>query len=66
MPELDARIHAGEHVVEGKLPGSWPKVATAPDTRAARAATASAASKVVATPGTRPGTSRSSTRATAR
>ena len=29
MPELDARIHAGEHVVEGKLPGSWPKVRTA-------------------------------------
>src|SRR3954451_10012858 len=26
MPELDARIHAGEHVVEGKLPGSWPSL----------------------------------------
>src|SRR3954452_22941157 len=26
MPELDARILAGEDVVEGKLPGSWPKV----------------------------------------
>src|SRR3954468_15127263 len=24
MPDLDARIHAGERVVEGKLPGSWP------------------------------------------
>jgi glyoxylase-like metal-dependent hydrolase (beta-lactamase superfamily II) len=33
MPELDARIHAGETVVEGKLPGSWPKLATAPDVR---------------------------------
>lgn len=33
MPELDARIHAGEKVVEGKLPGSWPKLATAPDVR---------------------------------
>jgi glyoxylase-like metal-dependent hydrolase (beta-lactamase superfamily II) len=33
MPELDARIHAGEKVVEGKLPGSWPKIATAPDVR---------------------------------
>jgi glyoxylase-like metal-dependent hydrolase (beta-lactamase superfamily II) len=31
MPELDARIHAGESVVEGKLPGSWPKLATKPD-----------------------------------
>src|SRR5437764_13729765 len=26
MPDLDARIHAGEHVVEGKLPGSWPRL----------------------------------------
>jgi glyoxylase-like metal-dependent hydrolase (beta-lactamase superfamily II) len=33
MGELDARIHAGEKVVEGKLPGSWPKVTTVPDVR---------------------------------
>lgn len=33
MPELDARILAGEKVVDGKLPGSWPKVKTAPDVR---------------------------------
>jgi glyoxylase-like metal-dependent hydrolase (beta-lactamase superfamily II) len=33
MPELDARILAGEHVVDGKLPGSWPKVRTTPDVR---------------------------------
>src|SRR4051794_36702637 len=33
MPELDARIHAGETVVEGKLPGSWPKLGTVPDVR---------------------------------
>jgi glyoxylase-like metal-dependent hydrolase (beta-lactamase superfamily II) len=33
MPELDARIHAGERVVEGKLPGSWPTIRTAPDVR---------------------------------
>ena len=33
MPELDARIHAGEKVVEGKLPGSWPKLTTTPDVR---------------------------------
>lgn len=31
IPELDARIHAGEQVVQGKLPGSWPKVTTRPD-----------------------------------
>ena len=31
MPELDARVHAGEKVVEGKLPGSWPKLRTRPD-----------------------------------
>src|SRR5580693_3147464 len=35
MPELDARIHAGEQVVSGKLPGSWPKLATVPDVRLA-------------------------------
>ena len=33
MPELDARIHAGEQVVAGKLPGSWPRIETVPDTR---------------------------------
>jgi len=33
MPELDARIHAGEKVVEGKLPGGWPKITTTPDVR---------------------------------
>ena len=33
MPEPDARIHAGEKVVEGKLPGSWPKIDTVPDVR---------------------------------
>jgi glyoxylase-like metal-dependent hydrolase (beta-lactamase superfamily II) len=31
MPTLDARILAGEDVVEGKLPGSWPKVQTQPE-----------------------------------
>jgi glyoxylase-like metal-dependent hydrolase (beta-lactamase superfamily II) len=31
MPELDARIHAGEKVVDGKLTGSWPKLETKPD-----------------------------------
>ena len=32
MPELDSRILAGEHVVDGKLKGSWPKkLTTVPD-----------------------------------
>jgi glyoxylase-like metal-dependent hydrolase (beta-lactamase superfamily II) len=35
MPELDARIHAGEKVIEGNLPGSWPKLETRPDIRLA-------------------------------
>ena len=33
MPDLDARIHAGETVVDGKVPGSWPKLRTTPDAR---------------------------------
>jgi glyoxylase-like metal-dependent hydrolase (beta-lactamase superfamily II) len=33
MPELDARIHAGEKPYDGKLRGSWPKLATVPDVR---------------------------------
>jgi len=33
MPELDARIHAGEKVLDGKPAGSWPKLQTIPDTR---------------------------------
>jgi len=33
MGELDARIHAGEQVVEGKPKGSWGKLQTKPDTR---------------------------------
>jgi glyoxylase-like metal-dependent hydrolase (beta-lactamase superfamily II) len=35
MPELDARILAGEKVVEGKLTGSWPKLKIVPDVRLA-------------------------------
>jgi glyoxylase-like metal-dependent hydrolase (beta-lactamase superfamily II) len=31
MPKLDARIHAGENVVDDKLPGSWPELETNPD-----------------------------------
>lgn len=36
LGDADARIHAGEKVVEGKLPGMWPKdIKTAPDVRLA-------------------------------
>jgi glyoxylase-like metal-dependent hydrolase (beta-lactamase superfamily II) len=33
MPDIDARIHAGEKEQYGKLPGSWPTLKTTPDTR---------------------------------
>jgi glyoxylase-like metal-dependent hydrolase (beta-lactamase superfamily II) len=54
MPELDARIHAGEHVVEGKLPGGWPSIRTVPDTRL-QAGDRVGSLEVVASPGHTPG-----------
>jgi glyoxylase-like metal-dependent hydrolase (beta-lactamase superfamily II) len=55
IPELDARILAGEHVVEGKLPGSWPKdVKTVPDVRLT-AGDRVGSLEVVAAPGHTPG-----------
>jgi glyoxylase-like metal-dependent hydrolase (beta-lactamase superfamily II) len=34
MPDLDARIHAGENVLDGqKPPGSWPRITTRPNVR---------------------------------
>ena len=33
MPDLDARIHAGETVTDRKPTGSWPKLTTVPDVR---------------------------------
>ena len=54
MPELDARIHAGERVVEGKLPGSWPKLDTVPDVRLAPGDRV-ASLEAVAAPGHTPG-----------
>jgi glyoxylase-like metal-dependent hydrolase (beta-lactamase superfamily II) len=54
MPELDARIHAGEKVVEGKLPGSWPKLETTPDVRLAPGDRVGSL-EVVASPGHTPG-----------
>jgi glyoxylase-like metal-dependent hydrolase (beta-lactamase superfamily II) len=54
MPELDARIHAGEQVVEGKLPGSWPTLKTRPDTPLS-AGDRVGSLEVVASPGHSPG-----------
>jgi glyoxylase-like metal-dependent hydrolase (beta-lactamase superfamily II) len=54
MPELDARIHAGEQVVEGKVPGSWPKLETVPDVRL-QAGDRVGSLEVIATPGHTPG-----------
>src|SRR5215467_9716568 len=54
MPELDARVHAGEKVVEGKLPGSWPKLKTRPDTLL-HAGDRVGSLEVVASPGHSPG-----------
>jgi glyoxylase-like metal-dependent hydrolase (beta-lactamase superfamily II) len=54
MPELDARIHAGEKVVEGKLPGSWPELRTTPDVRLGPGDRVGSL-EVVAAPGHTPG-----------
>ncbi len=54
MGELDARIHAGEHVVDGKLPGSWPTVTTPPDVRLSHGDRVGNL-EVVASPGHTPG-----------
>jgi glyoxylase-like metal-dependent hydrolase (beta-lactamase superfamily II) len=54
LGELDARILAGENVVEGKLPGSWPKVQWAPDVRLAPGDRVGSLD-VVASPGHSPG-----------
>jgi glyoxylase-like metal-dependent hydrolase (beta-lactamase superfamily II) len=54
MPELDARIHAGEKVVDGKLPGSWPTLQTTPYVRLS-AGDRVGSLEVVASPGHTPG-----------
>ena len=54
MPELDARIHAGEKVTEGKLPGAWPKLETVPDVRLVDGERVGSL-EVVLTPGHTPG-----------
>jgi glyoxylase-like metal-dependent hydrolase (beta-lactamase superfamily II) len=54
LPELDARILAGEKVVEGKLTGSWPKVKWAPDVRL-QPGDIVGSLEVIASPGHSPG-----------
>jgi glyoxylase-like metal-dependent hydrolase (beta-lactamase superfamily II) len=54
IPELDARILAGEKVVEGKLKGGWPKVSTTPDVRL-NAGDRVGSLEVVPSPGHTPG-----------
>jgi glyoxylase-like metal-dependent hydrolase (beta-lactamase superfamily II) len=54
MPELDARIHAGEKIVDGKLTGSWPKIKTVPEIRL-QAGDRVGSLEVVASPGHTPG-----------
>ena len=54
MPEVDARIHAGEAVVDGKLPGSWPDLETKPDVLL-QAGDRVGSLEVVAAPGHTPG-----------
>jgi glyoxylase-like metal-dependent hydrolase (beta-lactamase superfamily II) len=54
MPEPDARIHSGDPVVEGKLPGSWPNLQTTP-TDLLAAGDRVGSLEVVPTPGHTPG-----------
>ena len=54
LSDPDARILAGEKVVEGKLAGSWPKVQWAPDGRIAPGDRVGSL-EVVASPGHTPG-----------
>jgi glyoxylase-like metal-dependent hydrolase (beta-lactamase superfamily II) len=55
LGDLDARIHAGEAVVDGKLRGSWPKkVETRPNTRLVGGERIGSL-EVVPTPGHTPG-----------
>ena len=54
MPDLDARILAGEKVVSGKLTGSWPKLTTVPDIRLA-AGDRVGSLEVIPSPGHSPG-----------
>ncbi len=54
MSDTDARIHAGEKVVDGKLTGSWPDLKTTPDVRLAPGDRVGSL-EVIASPGHTPG-----------
>jgi glyoxylase-like metal-dependent hydrolase (beta-lactamase superfamily II) len=54
MGEQDARVHAGETVVQDKLRGSWPKLKTSPDTRLSGGERIGSL-EVIPTPGHSPG-----------
>jgi glyoxylase-like metal-dependent hydrolase (beta-lactamase superfamily II) len=54
MPDLDARIHAGEEFADKKPPGMWPKIQTVPEVRLA-AGDRIHSLEVVASPGHTPG-----------
>ncbi len=54
MSDVDARVIAGEHVIEGKRRGSWPKLETKPDVRLAGGEQIGSLD-VIATPGHTPG-----------
>jgi glyoxylase-like metal-dependent hydrolase (beta-lactamase superfamily II) len=54
MPELDARIHAGEAFADKKPPGQWPKLQTVPESQLV-AGDRVGSLEVIATPGHTPG-----------
>src|SRR5947209_9623148 len=54
MPELDARIHAGEAFADKKPPGQWPKLETLPEVQLA-AGDRVGNLEVIASPGHTPG-----------
>jgi glyoxylase-like metal-dependent hydrolase (beta-lactamase superfamily II) len=54
MPELDARIQAGEAFADKKPPGMWPKLQTVPEARL-QAGDRVGSLEVIATPGHTPG-----------
>lgn len=54
MGDLDARILAGEQIIDGKRKGSWAKLSTAPDTRLLGGERVGSL-EVVASPGHTPG-----------
>jgi glyoxylase-like metal-dependent hydrolase (beta-lactamase superfamily II) len=54
MPELDARIHAGEAFADKKPPGMWPKLQTVPEVLL-KAGDRVGSLEVVPTPGHTPG-----------